>query len=207
MVVFTTSFQIYWSLNWYPLILSCLTRIIWDYLVVFYSVESAFPHVTGLRYTDCNNDQPCHVLCRNNVFVVPEGGWVKEGRKYIAVTTPGTHLLVTFLLIAGYRKEIIQTKPVLLLGCRRRNRHKGRRVNKTTTMQKWILINGWLLIVSNTVNTYSASASAASPTTYSVQVLNILKSEIILKYFNVLKFTRKPIHFILKDTCIPNIVN
>ena len=52
---------------------------------LFYFIENAFPNATGLRYTE--NDQHYHILCRDGMFVVPEGGWLKEGRTYVAVIT------------------------------------------------------------------------------------------------------------------------
>jgi len=55
-------------------------------LLFICATGSAFPTLTSIRYRDPGEKQDFHVLCRDGIFIEPEGGWSKEGRMYIAIS-------------------------------------------------------------------------------------------------------------------------
>ncbi|XP_069109861.1 uncharacterized protein [Argopecten irradians] len=71
-------------------------------------LRSAFPNLTSLRYVDKDEEQQHHILCRNDIFVEPAGGWKMHGRIFLAVNqysvsgSSGTR----FGLFESYRNQL-----------------------------------------------------------------------------------------------------
>ena len=56
---------------------------------IFFRTGSAFPNAISLRYKE-HDDKQHHILCRDNVFKEPDGGWHVSGRVYLVVNSGAT---------------------------------------------------------------------------------------------------------------------
>lgn len=68
-------------------------------------LRSAFQNASSLRYQNEGDERQHHILCRENVFVDPEGGWQVPGRIYLVVN----HIAgqnSRYGIFESYRKQI-----------------------------------------------------------------------------------------------------
>ncbi|XP_069126951.1 uncharacterized protein [Argopecten irradians] len=95
-------------------------------------LRTAFPSLVSLRYVDSAEEKQHHILCRDSIFVEPEGGWTYEGRLYLSVC--GTDVgNARFGLFQSYRRQIT-TRPTQQQSAASSNSKKEKSTEGVMTM-------------------------------------------------------------------------